>query len=89
VREGAAVVLTDIDAGASESLASASWRRGRPGSVSSARRGRRDLLEGGRRGGIGAFRQAPYLVNTRRTIAARAIADTTVNAWEPARSRSI
>src|SRR5467141_3329422 len=41
-------------------LGSASWRRGRQGSVSSARRGRRDLLEGGRRGGIGAFRQAPY-----------------------------
>jgi len=38
-------------------------------------------LEGGRRGGIGAFRQLHILVNNAGTIARQGIADTTVNAW--------
>src|ERR1700730_181250 len=81
-REDAAVVLTDIDAAAGESLAQR--LAGEGGKVLFLRQ---DVADDGSwkavvAGAVGRFGQLHILLNNARTIAGQGIADTTVDAWK-------
>ena len=82
VREGAAVMLTDIDEAAGEALAAAAYRGRRKGAVPGSRRGR--ASRPGRMSVAATVRRfggLHVLVNNAGTIARQGIVNTTLDAW--------